>query len=186
LRKYFILLSFILASSLFLKAQTGTAKIITITDWLQLTDTTFGFTISYPAKWTLKLPNSDTRFFFTSPLTGENDNFKENVNCIARKIKEKGLTILMAKDKIKESLANKIQNFKMINATESKWLGADVMELEYSGINESEGVKYNVHFLQRMAVINDTLFTLTFTAEDLQYENYVGIIKKIFDSFNLK
>jgi len=30
------------------------------------------------------------------------------------------------------------------------------------------------------------LFTLTFTAEDLQYENYVGIIKKIFDSFNLK
>ena len=186
MKKIIILPVFLFVSSICLQAQIESTKNKEATEWLQLTDTTYKFTISYPAQWTLKLPNTNTRFFFTSPVTSESDKFRENVNGITRKIEEKGFTILMATDNIKESLAKKLQNFKLINATESKWFGADMLELEYSGTNETDGIKYNVHFLQRMAVINGTLITLTYTAEDLQYENYLTIVRKIFDSFQFK
>jgi len=183
MKKISILPVFLFASSVCIHAQSEPTKNKEATEWIQLSDTTYKFTISYPAQWTKKLPNTNTRFFFTTPLASDSDNFRENVNGIARKIEEKGFTILAATDDIKESLAKKLGNFNLIKATESKWFGADELALEYTGTNETDGVIYNVHFLQRIAAINGILITLTYTADNSQYELYLPMVKKIFNSF---
>gem|GEM_PF-5886756 len=67
-------------------------------DWLSFTDTAYNFSIRYPADWEFKLKNTNTRFFVTSSLENSDDKFRENINCIARVIEEKGITVKIAED----------------------------------------------------------------------------------------
>jgi hypothetical protein len=109
------------------------AQQTSITNWLTQTDTLHDFSFTYPSDWTLKLPGTNTRFFVTSPKETDNDDFRENVNCIARVLEQKNFTIKMAEREIKESLAEKLKDFNVLRLEYFTWNGSETLEIDYTG-----------------------------------------------------
>ena len=150
--------------------------------WISHTDTTYNFTVKYPSHWQLKLPGTNTRFFITSYKDDDNDMFRDNINCIARDLDQAGFKISDAEAEIMKSLGGKLKNLKIIKSTYSTWNNSETLDLEYTCNQESEGISYDIHVLQRMAMVKKTLFTLTFTSEEKSYTKFIAIVKKVFQS----
>jgi hypothetical protein len=155
-------------------------------DWLPFTDTAYNFSIRYPADWEFKPKNTNTRFFITSSTENDSDKFRENINCIARVVEEKGFTIKMAEDAIKKSLGEKLQDYKLLRSEYLTWNSSETLELEYTCTQTSSDVSYSIRMLQRMAVVKGTLFTLTYTAEQKSYRKYIDTVKKVLASLKVK
>jgi hypothetical protein len=156
------------------------------TKWLTLTDTVYHFSVQYPGNWQLKLPETKTRFFITTYPENETDFFRENMNCIARVIDQAGFTIKTAETAVKDALAAKLKDYKLIRSGYSTWNQSETLELEYTCTQESGGNTYSIHMLQRMAVVKGTLFTLTYTAEDKNYKKYLEAVKKVVASLKIQ
>lgn len=154
--------------------------------WLTHTDTSAGFALYYPGDWDLKLPGTGTRFFITSQKESDKDRFRENINCITRDLGTKNFDIADAEETIKNTLAEKLAEFKVIKSMYITWNNAKTLRLEYTCVQESDGEKYNIHMLQYMSVINGMLYTFTFTSEDASYGKYVGTVLKIYLSMEIK
>jgi hypothetical protein len=180
--KLFPLSIFCLLSAISLHAQTTTAP----TKWFTYKDSLHPFTVQYPSDWEFKKPGTNTRFFITSYKENEEDQFRDNINCIARKIEQKGFTIRMAEDAVMKSLAEKLKDFSLVNSTYSQWNGAESLELEYTCTMSSAGNNFDIHMLQRMAVIKGTLYTITFTSEDASYHKYIPVVTRVIKSFTVK
>ena len=152
------------------------------TKWLSYTDTAYQFSFKYPSNWQLKLPNTNTRFFVTSYTENDADNFRENINCIVRKLDEQNFDIKTVETAVKESLAEKLKDFKLLSSGYIKWNNVTALLLDYTATTESNGVTYKIRIRQQMAVLNDNLFTITYTAETASYDKYLPAIKKIIQS----
>ena len=73
----------------------------------------------------------------------------------------------------------------MLNSGYTQWNGTETLEMEYTFTNASDGVTYNIHLLQRMAVVKEVLFTITFTAEAKSYQKYIDVVRKVLQSFKV-
>ena len=177
---------FSLLAGIFILANLQAQQPVIGTHWYTHTDSAFHFSFIYPENWKLKPPSATTRFFVTSPKETDNDIFLENVNCIARVIEQKGFTIKMAEAAIEGSLAEKLKDFKLVRKEYSTWNNSETLEIEYTCTQKTGDKTYNIRILQRMAVINDTMFTLTFTAEVNMYKMYLPTAKKIMESLKVK
>jgi hypothetical protein len=173
-------------AGVFILASLQAQQPIVETHWLSHTDSVFHFSFFYPERWKLKLPGMTSRFFVTSPKEADNDDFLENINCIARVLEQKGFTVKMAEAAIEKSLTEKLKDFKLIKKEYSTWNKSETLEIEYTCTQKTGDKTYNIHILQRMAVINDTMFTLTFTAEVDTYKMYLPTAKKIMESLKVK
>jgi hypothetical protein len=179
--KKFLFSFFCFLFTLSLSAQ----KSNTFIEWVTYTDSLYNFTVLHPSDWEFKTPGTSTRFFVTSYADSDTDNFRENVNCIVRKIEQTDFKISQAEDALKKSLGEKLKNFTIINSVYSQWNDAETLEMEYSCTRTSNGTEFRVHNLQRMAVVNGILFTLTYTAEEGSYNKYIGTVKKVIASLKV-
>jgi hypothetical protein len=153
--------------------------------WKLQKDTAYNFSFLYPVSWDLKLPGTNTRFFVTSKLENDADQFRENLNCIARGLQQQGFKISDATEEIKKSLAEKLTDYKLIYSGYTTWNNVQMLTLEYTCTQESNGVKYYVHLLQKIAVAKGILFTFTYTAAADKYDKFLNTINKILKSVKL-
>ncbi len=155
--------------------------------WLSYTDTAYQFSFKYPSSgWTLKLPNTNTRFFVTSHPENDADNFRENINCIVRKIEQPDFDIKAAEAEILKSIAEKMVDFKLVSSGYIKWNNVTALVLDYTVTSKADGIAYNIHMRQQMAVVNNLLFTISYTADAANYNKYLPTIKKIIQSVKLQ
>jgi PsbP len=173
-----ILLCCLCTASL-LHAQTGTAV---KTKWLTHYDSSYHFSFQYPEDWQLKLPGTNTRFFVTSYPENDSDNFRENINCIVRKMEDTGFKIKTAEADIKATLAEKMTDFKMLRSGYKKWNGKDALYMEYTCTNKSEDLVYYIHIYQQVAIWRGILYTMTYTSESKSYSKYWNTISTIMQS----
>ncbi len=176
---------FSLLAGIFIVINLQAQQPVIATNWLSHTDSVFHFSFTYPENWELKLPGGTTRFFVTSPKETDHDNFRENVNCIARVLEQKGFTIKMAEGAIEKSLTEKLKDFKLVQKKYITWNNSEALQIEYTCTQTSGDKSYNIYILQRMAVINDTMFTITFTSEVNTYKMYSPAAKKIMQSLKV-
>jgi hypothetical protein len=154
--------------------------------WLVQTDTAYHFSFKYPNDWTLKLPGTNVRFFVTSVLENDEDKFKENMNCSARVLEQKGFKISTAKEALKQSLEEKLSNFILLKTNYIQWNNAETLVMEYTCTQTSNDITYNIHILQKMAVVKNTLYTFTYTAEEASYKKFIPIANAVFTSLKVK
>jgi eukaryotic-like serine/threonine-protein kinase len=180
--KYNICAAVCILSSITLTAQTKPDT----SQWKTYTDTAYHFTMQYPAWWEFKPQSTNTRFFVTSYKENEADAFRENLNCLTRTIDQPGFTIDKAEAAIKKSLAGQLTDYKLIRSGYITWNGVQTLELDYTCTKESGGASYNIHMYQRMAIVKNTLFTLTFTSDAAAYTRYLPTVKKMLASLKVK
>jgi len=155
-------------------------------NWLTHTDSVYNFSFKYPLGWDLKLPGTGTRFFVTSQKETEDDKFRENINCLVRVMESKAFKVSDAGDMIKQNLAEKLENFKLIKSPYLTWNNSETLELEYTCTQRAGDETYDLHLLQYISVVDGKLFTLTYTASQASYDKYLDMVKTIFNSLQIK
>ncbi len=156
-----------------LQAQTGNTK------WLTQEDSLFHFTYQYPENWTLKLPGTQTRFFVTSKPENENDNFKENINCIAKDLNVPNFNIKDEEANLKESLKSQMPDFKLLASSYKKWNGTDALCIDFTTTQKSGDNTYYIRIYQQVAVLKGILYVLTYTAETGTFSKYWDTVSTI-------
>lgn len=134
--------------------------------------------IKYPKDWQLdESGQQNTDFIIFSPLTGGNDQFKENLNLIVQDLSSFNLDL----DAYTELSIKQVEElgFKIIN---SKRLPNGCHEVSYSGTTEG----YKLKWIQHYWVHNNHAYVLTFTGEDALYDNYIEDVNHMLTSFQLK
>lgn len=138
------------------------------------------FIIKHPETWTMDTTGlMGSTFILFSPVSGDEDKFRENVNLVVQNITGFNLDldkfIAISEQQIKALItdAELVVNEKVEkeNTTHQK--------LIYSG---RQGI-YSLKFLQHCWVINDMAYVLTMTCEIDQFDTYLKTGEQILDSF---
>ena len=170
---------------LFLVVMNSAQKTNAQTKWLTHADGEYYFTIEYPSDWDLELPKTETRFFIRSYQENAADIFRDNINCIASRLPQTGVKISSLEEAIKAILASELKEFKIVKLRYIQWNGAETLELETTGTLEYNGNIFDIHVLQRASVIENVLFTVTFTAEKKSYQKHIETVSKILKSMKI-
>ena len=138
-----------------------------------------GFRVDYPEEWSKQ--NRDDFFatgvVFFSPLTNENDRFKERVSVLVENLPRE----MTLEEYTRQSLA------------EIKQLSdPDVREAQTIALGKNEGrqVVYRgeenggpVQRMQAWTVIGDRAYVVTYTAKSEEYDKYLPLVKQTIASF---
>lgn len=140
------------------------------------------YSIDYPATWKLvQNPHKGIRFFLLSPLESANDIFQENVNLVEEDLSGKNLNLKTYTELTIEQLKNNsFQNFQLIESNRIK-SDIDHHKLIYKASYQHRQLKYEQYFW----VINNKAFVLTFTFEEVKFEQYKALAEKILNSFKI-
>jgi len=148
--------------------------------WKSMTEN--NYSINYPDNWELnKSGQMGTSFILFSPLSSEQDQFKENVNLLVQDLAGHNLNL----DKYVEISENQIKT--MItdgNIIESKRITTEPLNYQKVIYTGKQGI-YNLKFEQYYWVVDDKAYILTLTCEESQFDNYQATGEKILKSFNL-
>ncbi len=160
--------------------QSNTNEIKTTENWKILTEK--NYSINYPNKWELnKSGQMGTNFILFSPLSSENDQFKENVNLLIQNLKGHNLDlnkyVKLSESQIKTMMTDG-------NILESNRISAETIDFHKLIYTGKQGV-YNLKFEQYFWVVNDSAYVLTLTCEKNEFDNYKALGEKILDSFKL-
>lgn len=147
-------------------------------DWLTFKEK--NYEITYPKNWDVDQRGSmGTAFSLLSPLTSEKDAFKENVNLVVQDIGQYNLNldkyVILSEEQVKKYISNS----EVIESTRVKNGKYSFHKIIYTG--EMSG--YKLKFEQYYWVISNKAYVLTFTCEDILFDEYREVGEKIMNSF---
>ncbi len=141
------------------------------------------YDLDYPENW--ELDESKTKgpaIFFFSPVEDEEDQFRENVNIMVQDLSGTGLDfkgyIDLSKDQFK-GFGAKVYELRVVEEPTD-----GVQEAILSYAMEQFGLQLRCY--QRLKMIDDTAYLITFTAEEDNYETFLKEGKNLLNSFSLK
>lgn len=157
-------------------------------EWLNFEDSSATFTAKYPATWTKKI-RADGIVVFTSPVSGDKDNFKENINVIAREnaLFTKDFDLKEALPSIIDKLNSTLTDFKQSSTRFFKWNGLDAAEIKFTVTNKAddEDNPLRLKMMQWYCSGEGVFYTATFTA--LQDNNqFDAEALKLFQSIRFR
>lgn len=167
-----IILALLAIVQLSVAAQTTTTKTKPTTNaatatWLSHTDATTGITVKYPPTWRLKTTNSKAPIVLHAPSEGEEDNFSENINYIARDLPPgQKVTLADISTSVRNGLTNVVDDFKLEYEKNLQWLGVKAVEFSYTGTSKGENAGFQIKLLQRIALVKGKMVLATYSAQD--------------------
>lgn len=141
--------------------------------------------MDYPKEWELdESGQMMTTFILFADVDDESDLFKENINLIQQDLAEydmQGMTLKQYVDLTLAQLPAYMQNYALIGQREETRNGLTYHELVYKG----EQGSFTLQFKQRLYLINDVAYILTFTAEEERYSAYDKLSGDILNAFTI-
>jgi len=141
-----------------------------------------GGSIAHPPDWVPNIPGEgDIVFYVFSPLSGEGDQFRENVNLTIEHFTtlkpDLETYVRVATQKVGEQVPGS-QVKKSERMTRE---GRDYQAVEY----EAAYMGNRVHFLQHVRVDDEKAYVLTFTAQADSLPGFEEVGQHIMNSFQL-
>ena len=133
--------------------------------WLSFADTAAGLTLKFPPDWEQKT-DANGRIFFTSPLSEQSDDFRDNIN-IGYKYNEAYVSMKIlapAFEALPLQLQKNFDEYKVEKEGYFKVNGIDAYEIIYTG-KMKDKLNQSLRFIQWFVVHDLKLYTITFTAE---------------------
>ena len=142
----------------------------------------YAFSLRYPVDWKLGEVTPILAVSFFSPLENNLDKFRENVNIVIQDLSENPMTLQVYSDTaIKQMEAVFGANMKILERGPAYLSGHIGYRFIYLG--ESDQKEYK--FMHVWTIINNTAYQFTFTAMASDYNDYVGMAKKMLRSFRI-
>ncbi|AXG68950.1 hypothetical protein KORDIASMS9_01169 [Kordia sp. SMS9] len=146
------------------------------------TTTLDNFSIQHPNDWkadTSKTVGVDLILYAPQEI---GDNFKENINVVVQDLSEYNLNLDSYTKLSEEQIKNMLEGGKI---TKSERITADSKtyhRIQYVGTQSGIALKFE----QRYYVENDTAYVLTVTCLNSNFDAYIVLSRKIFDTFQMK
>lgn len=158
------------------------AFIFSVTVFAQATKTLAKgqYSIKYPTSWKLDGAATATAFSIIDTTYDVAHMFVENINLIVTDIS--GYTPKTYADYAKTFLPSKIKGFKVTEEKELKQGGKTGYYLVFKGKQGTDALKWKqIYFVEK-----GKLYTITFTAEETVYADYIKKIGATLSSFTVK
>ncbi|MEO0896844.1 MAG: PsbP-related protein [Bacteroidota bacterium] len=151
------------------------------TEWKTLSEEKF--TLSYPPSWELDQSGQmGSSFILFSPVSDEQDKFRENVNLLIQDLKGYELTLDQYVAISLEQIKNLATDGNILLNERKNKDGKEYQKLVYTA---TQGI-FKLKFEQYCWLIDNQPFILTFTTEEKEFDKYQQLGEKILDSFTLK
>lgn len=153
----------------------------TLDGWKSFTND--NYLINYPDNWELnKSGQMGTSFILFSPLSSEQDQFKENINLLIQDLSEHNLDLNKYVEISETQIKTLVTDGEIIENERITSKNFNHHKVIYTG---RQGI-LNLKFEQYYWVIEGNAYVLTFTCEESQFEDYQETGEKILNSFNIK
>jgi hypothetical protein len=141
------------------------------------------YSIQYPSDWELNESGMmGTTFIFLSPVEGETDQFRENVNMVVQDLNGEKVTMDQFVEVTTKQLQNMINDVNIQYSERVEKNGDEFHRMIYTG---TQGV-YNLKLEQYYFLKNGKFYVLTLTTEIVTFKKFSEIGERILDSFQLK
>lgn len=139
-----------------------------------------GYSIQFPLGWEVMKGAMGTDVIALAPIKDPDDLFRENINIIYAKLdtpisREEYYTLNM------RSLAQLLVDFDLEKSEDVKIDGLDAKKIIFT---HTMGV-VNAKVLQYLILDGDKAYVMTFTADPLDFDKYLGTFEQIENSFKL-
>ncbi len=151
------------------------------------TSKAYGFSLKYPADWSLIENKDGAAAVFLAPLETELDRFRENVNIVIQKIPAISAKPMdldqYTKVAIRQMQAVFEKNLEIVESEPDMLAGHPGHRFVFIG----RGPDTELQMMIMWTVVEDTAYQVTFTAETPpKYEKFIQRAKGIFKSFRIK
>ncbi|MBN1870262.1 MAG: hypothetical protein JW847_06800 [Candidatus Omnitrophica bacterium] len=141
-----------------------------------------GFSISYPAAWSLEKGKGGTAVIFFSLQENDMDFFKESVNVVVQDISANPLDFKAYTElAIKQMELVFGENFVILESGPAFVAGRSAYKLIFLGKGPDTELKYMCVWLLK----DVTAYQITYTALSSQYDRYIDKVKKMVNSFRI-
>jgi len=147
--------------------------------WKSLVENNYA--MQYPNDWELSRSGQmGTSFIVFSPLSSDQDQFRENINLIIQDLTGHQLNLDDYVEISENQLKTMITDCKIIKSERMKAEKADYQKVIFTG---TQGI-FHLKFEQYYWVVKDEAFVLTFTCEEDQFNKYQALGEHMMTSFN--
>ncbi len=169
---------FVLVIHLTTCGQNSRDKTKAIKGWKILTEK--NYSISYPNNWELNQSGlMNTKFILFSPLSSEQDQFKENVNLVIQDLTGYNINLDKYVEISESQVMTIITDGHIIESNRMTSEKLDYQKIIYTG---KQGI-FNLKFEQYYWVVDNMAYVLTLTCEENEFVNYQFEGEKILNSF---
>lgn len=140
------------------------------------------FWMIYPEDWELNESGQmGTTFVILSPLSSEQDQFRENVNLLVQDLKGYNISLAQFATVSEEQVRSIVPEGKLIRSERISGNTLDFHKMTYTG---KQGT-FDMIFEQYFWVENEKAYILSFSSEQLQYDVYKAVGMRMLNSFQL-
>jgi hypothetical protein len=141
------------------------------------------YSIQYPADWELNQSGQmGTTFFLFSPLSSDQDKFRENINLLIQDLSGHNINLDKYTEISEGQVKTMITNSTLIESKRVKNGSEEFHRIIYTG---DQGI-FHLKFEQFYWIKNDKAYVLTFTCEQDKFSDFKEVGEAILNSFILK
>jgi hypothetical protein len=140
-----------------------------------------GFSIAYPEGWTPVQGAGRAIVGFASPKEGTADQFQENVTVSSEDLPSSSISIDQYTAAALGQVQKVITGFHLESSEDATVAGKPGHRIVYTGTQE----RFQLRWQQAFTIVGDSVWILTFVAEEDSYDRYVATARSMFDSFTL-
>jgi len=142
-----------------------------------------GFSIKYPASWTLEENINGAAVIFYSPLENDLDFFKESVNVVVQHISGNPSNLKDYSQRAIEQMEAVFgDNMIIIESVPVTLADQGGHKLEFLGKNPEA----DLHYMSTWTIDGLTAYQITYTSLASQYEHYIFKVKRMLRSFHFE
>lgn len=141
------------------------------------------YQLKYPESWTLDTTaKTAADFMILSPLSSDNDEFKENLNLVVQDLSGLNFDLDNFTALSEQQIQSYMEESEVIENERLKKDDREYQHLIYTAKNGGRMLRFEQYYW----IINEKAYILSFTAEFDQFEKYQDLSKQILDGFILK
>lgn len=142
------------------------------------------YEICYPETWSKQIESNMA--LFLSPKKDKEDMFQENVNVMIQDLSNQPMTLEEYTTLTKQQITQALGSTAIISVNDINFAGQNAIEMIY-GMPKNSKVNrnFNLKLWQIWFVKDNKAYLFTYTAEQVEYDNYLDVAKQTIDSFKL-
>lgn len=141
----------------------------------------YGVSISYPSNWELRENFEGTIAIFASPKETSMDLFQENVNIVAQDLSANPMTLEQYTETAIKQLEGVFNNVKIVEKENAKLADLPAYKIVYEATGD-----YNLKIMHVWAVLDNKVYTFTYSAELSKYDSHLIQVTAMLNSFKIK
>ena len=148
--------------------------------WIKLNET--DYSIDYPETWELNTTGQmGTSFILFSPVSSEEDQFRDNVNLLIQDLSAYNLDLDKYTEISLEQIKTQVSEGGILESKRIIGKPYNYHKVIYTGSQDVLKLKFEQYYW----LVNNQAYILTFTTEESQFETLKATGERILDSFKL-